>query len=78
MPADETTRPLYQSFRGLRKKGGTVTLRFSGEAMYYLNSAISMQDLIKGALERTIKLHATDCKKVEYEIDGEVVEEWDA
>jgi hypothetical protein len=46
--------------------------------MLYLNSAISLQDFIKGALEETIKLHAPDCKTVQYEIDGKLVEEWDA
>jgi hypothetical protein len=70
--------PLYRSFRGVRKKGKTVTLRFSGDAMLYLNSAISLQEVIKGALEETIKLHAPDCKTVQYEIDGKVVEDWDA
>lgn len=74
----ETKEPLYRSFRGLRKNGKTVTLRFSGDAMNYLNSAISMQEFIKGALEKTIKLHAPDCKTVEYEVDGKVVEDWDA
>ena len=74
----EKKQPLYHSFRGLRKKGKTVTLRFTGDAMLYLNSAISLQDFIKGALEETIKLHAPDCKTVQYEIDGEVVEDWDA
>jgi hypothetical protein len=76
--SSETKEPLYRYFRGLRKKGKTVTLRFSGDAMNYLNSTISMQEFIKGALEETIKLHARDCKKVEYEVDGKVVEEWDA
>jgi len=74
----EKKEPLYVSFRGLRKKGKTVTLRFTEDAMLYLNSAISVQDFIKGALEETIKLHAPDCKEVQYEIDGKVVDEWDA
>jgi hypothetical protein len=74
----EKKEPLYLSFRGLRKKGKTVTLRFTDDAMLYLNSAISLQDFIKGALEETIKLHAPDCKEVQYEIDGKVVEDWDA
>ncbi|MEY2501436.1 MAG: hypothetical protein QOI07_1770 [Verrucomicrobiota bacterium] len=77
-PFFDKTQPLYQSFRGLRRKGKTVTLRFTGDAMSYLDSAISLQDAIKGALEETIKLHAPDCKTVEYEVDGEVVTEWDA
>jgi hypothetical protein len=70
--------PLYLSFRGLRKKGKTVTLRFSGDAMPYLDSAISLQQIIKGTLEETVKLHAPDCKTIEYEVDGNVVTEWDA
>jgi hypothetical protein len=77
-PFFDKKEPLYQSFRGLRKKGKTVTLRFTGDAMVYLDSAISLQEAIKGAIEGTIKLHAPDCKKVEYEVDGQVVEEWDA
>jgi len=74
----ENKQPLYLSFRGLSKKGKTVTLRFTGDAMIYLNSTISLQDVIKGALEETIKLHAPDCKTVQYEVDGTVVEDWDA
>lgn len=74
----EKKEPLYLSYRGLRKKGKTVTLRFTDDAMVYLNSAISLQDIIKGALEETIKLHAPDCKTIEYEVDGKVVEDWDA
>ena len=77
-PFFDKKEPLYYSFRGLRKKGKTVTLRFTGDAMVYLDSAISLQDAIKGALEGTIKLHAPDCKTVEYEVDGQVVTEWDA
>ena len=74
----EKKEPLYLSFRGLRKKGKTVTLRFTEDAMLYLNSTIALQEFIKGALEETIKLHAPDCKEVQYEIDGKVVEDWDA
>lgn len=74
----EKKEPLYYSFRGLRKKGKTVILRFTGNAMTYLNSTISLQDFIKGALEETIKLHAPGCKTVQYEVDGQIVEDWDA
>ena len=74
----EKKEPLYQSFRGLRKKGKTVTLRFTGDAMLYLNSTASLQEFIKGALEKTIELHARDCKTIKYEVDGAVVEDWDA
>jgi hypothetical protein len=74
----ENKQPLYLSFRGLNKKGKTVTLRFTDDAMIYLGGTIALQEIIKGALEETIKLHAPDCKKVEYEVDGKVVEDWDA
>ena len=74
----ETKEPLYHFFRGVRQKGSKITLRFSGGAMRYLNSAISLQEMIKGALEGTIKLHARECKTIEYEGDDQVVEDWDA
>ena len=77
-PFFDKKEPLYLSFRGLRKKGKTVTLRFTGDSMVYLNAAITLGEAIQGAIEKTIKLHAPDCKKVEYEVDGQVVEEWDA
>jgi hypothetical protein len=77
-PFFDKKQPLYLSYRGLRKKGKTVTLRFTGDSMEYLNAAITLGMAIQGALEKTIKLHAPDCKKVEYEVDGNVVEEWDA
>ena len=76
--AYEKKGPLYQYFRGVRKKGKTVTLRFSGDAMLYLDSPITLSQSIQGALEKTIKLHSPDCKIVEYEVDGQVVTEWDA
>jgi len=46
--------------------------------MLYLDTAITLAESIQGALEKTIKLHAPDCKTVEYEVDGQVVTEWDA
>ena len=76
-PFFDKKQPLYLSYRGLRKKGKTVTLCFTGDSMEYLNSAITLALAITGSLEGTIKLHAPDCKKVEYEVDGEIVKEWD-
>src|SRR3954469_8603637 len=77
-PFFDKKEPLYLSFRGLRKKGKTVTLCFTGDSMVYLNAAITLGEAIQGAIEKTIKLHAPDCKTVEYEVDGSVVTEWDA
>ena len=77
-PFFDKKEPLYLSFRGVRKKGKTVTLRFTGDAMVYLDAAITLADAIQGALEGTVKLHAPDCKTVESEVDGQVVTEWDA
>jgi hypothetical protein len=76
-PFFDKKQPLYLSYRGLRKKGKTVTLCFTGDSMEYLNAAITLGMAIQGSLEGTIKLHAPDCKKVEYEVDGDVVKEWD-
>jgi len=38
----------------------------------------AIQELVKGALEATIRLHTNKSTTVYYEIDGQIVEEWDA
>jgi hypothetical protein len=40
--------------------------------------AMNIQELVKGTLEATIRLHSNKSTTVDYEIDGEIVEEWDA
>ncbi|HEY6675969.1 MAG TPA: hypothetical protein VIZ87_04220 [Terrimicrobium sp.] len=55
-----------------------MVLRFIGEANRYLNNTAAIQELVKDALEATIRLHTHKSRTVYYEIDGEIVEEWDA
>ena len=74
----EGAQPLYMYFRGLRQDGSKVILRFTGDANRYLNNTAAIQELVKGALEATIRLHTDKSTAVYYEIDGKIVEEWDA
>ena len=74
----EGAQPLCMYFRGLRRDGRKVVLRFTGDANRYLNNTAAIQELVKGALEATIRLHTTKYTTVYYEIDGQIVEEWDA
>jgi hypothetical protein len=74
----EGAQPLYMYFRGLRRDGRKVILRFTSDANRYLNSTAAIQELVKGALEETIRLHTDKSTTIYYEIDGEIVEEWDA
>ena len=74
----EGAQPLYMYYRGLRRDRKKVILRFTGDAYRYLNNTAAIQELVKGALEETIKLHTNKSTTVYYEIDGEIVEEWDA
>ena len=74
----EGAQPLYMYYRGLRRDGRKVVLRFTADAYRYLNNTAAIQELVKGALEETIKLHTNKSTTVYYEIDGEIVEEWDA
>jgi hypothetical protein len=37
----------------------------------------AIQELVKGALEATIRLHPNKSMTVDYEIDGEIIEECD-
>ena len=55
-----------------------MVLRFTGDAYRYLNNTAAIQELVKGALEETVKLHTNKSTTVYYEIDGEIIEEWDA
>jgi len=65
-------------FRGLRQDGSKVILRFTGDANRYLNNTAAIQELVKGALEATVRLHTSESTTVDYEIDGKIVDEWDA
>ena len=49
----EGAQPLYMYFRGLRRDGRKVVLRFTGDANRYLNNTAAIQELVKGALEAT-------------------------
>lgn len=71
-------QPLYMYYRGLRRDGRKVIVRFTGDAYRYLNNTAAIQELVKGALEATIRLHTNKSAIVDYEIDGEIVDEWDA
>jgi len=53
----EGAQPLYMYFRGLRRDGRKVILRFTGDANRYLNNTAAIQELVKGPLEATIRLH---------------------
>jgi hypothetical protein len=74
----EGARDLSAYFRGAKLSGKTLTLSFSGEAMRYLNSTISIQEFVKGSLEGTLRLHFPKVKEIQYEVDGKIVKEWDA
>lgn len=74
----EGAQPLYMYFRGLRRDGRKVILRFTDDANRYLNNTAAIQELVKGPLEATIRLHTSKSTTVYYEIDGQIVEEWDA
>jgi hypothetical protein len=74
----EGAQPLYMYYRGLQRDGRRVILSFTGEANRYLNNTAAIQECVKGALEKTIKLHTSKSTTVDYEIDGEIVEDWDA
>jgi hypothetical protein len=74
----EGAQLLYMYFRGLRRDGRKVILRFTGHANRYLNNTAAIQELVKGTFEATIRFHTNKSTTVYYEIDGQIVEEWDA
>lgn len=70
--------PLASYFRGARMEKKTIILSFNGEAMRYLNTTMAIQQIVKGSLEETLLLHFPKVKEIHYEIDGEIISEWDA
>lgn len=74
----EGARPLASYFRGARIQGKRFIISFDGEAMRYLNNAASIQQFVKGAIEGTLKKNFPEIEGVDYEVDGEIVEDWDA
>lgn len=74
----EGARPLAAYYRGARIEGETFIVSFSGEAMRYLNNAAGIQEFVKGAIVATVMKNFPAVKDLQYEIDGEIVSEWDA
>ena len=58
-------------YRGLRRDGRKVIVRFAGDTYRYLNNTAAIEELVKGALEATVRLHANKSTTVDYEIDAQ-------
>lgn len=71
------TLSLIDYFSGVSIQNGTATLAFDGGALEYLNNAACAQIAVKSPMERTL-LEFPDVHRIEYEIDGQVFDEWDA
>jgi hypothetical protein len=51
-------QPLYMYYGGLRRDGRKMIVRFAGDAYRYLDKSAAIKELLKGALEAIIRLHA--------------------
>jgi hypothetical protein len=71
-------KPLMSYFRGAHRKGNTIVVSFSQGAMDYLNSTATFQKYVKGAIFMTLRLNFPWMSRVVYEVDGKIVEGWDA
>jgi hypothetical protein len=71
------TLPLIDYFHGVIIRNGTAILAFDGDALEYLNAAACAQIAVKSPMERTL-LEFPHIHRIEYEIDGEIFDEWDA
>ena len=77
-PGARAKRDLIAFYRGARWDGTTIIVSFDGGAMDYLNNSASFQQSVKGSIERSLKLNFPKMTKVAYEVDGKIVEGWDA
>ncbi len=71
------TLPLIDYFHGVTIQNGTAILAFDGGALEYLNAAACAQITVKSPMERTL-LEFPDVQRIEYEIDDQMFDEWDA
>ncbi len=74
----EGAKDLIFYFHGARREENGIVLSFSEEAMRYLNNTSAIQQYVKGTIKRTLLFHFPDEKNIHYEIDGKIVEDWDA
>lgn len=74
--SDDLTRlgPLYL---GIRRDGDAAVVNFHKDALEILNSAAARQFMTKEPIRRTL-LQFPGITDVQYSIDGEIFEEWDA
>jgi spore germination protein GerM len=73
----EGAQPLIDYFRGVRIQGGLAIVDFRDGAMRYLNNTASIQHSVKAPIEATLK-QFPNIQRIEYSIDGKIVEGWDA
>jgi hypothetical protein len=73
----EGALPLASYYRGARLDGKTFTISFSAEAMRYLDNTVAIQQLVKGAIEGTVKRNFPAVDTIQYQIDGKIVTDWD-
>ena len=71
-------KPLMSYFRGARKEGNVIIVSFSDGAMAYLSASVGFQLRVKNSIEGTLMIHFPKVVKIEYEIDGKIVHDWDA
>ena len=69
--------PLGDFYLGVSIEKNTAIVNFGPGAMKYLNGAACNQEALKTPVEKTLKQFKT-VKRVEYAINGKVVEDWDA
>lgn len=75
--AEPTMKPLLDYYIGISIKKRVATINFREPAMCYLNSTISMQQVVKAPMEKTL-LQFKTIKDLRIAINGKVVTEWDA
>ena len=72
----ENIESLLSYYHGITIVNGVATLKFSGEAMAYLNNTACTQEAVKGSIGDTL-LQFPSIKKIQYSIDGKVITDWD-
>lgn len=68
---------LQDLYLGVRTEGNNAIVNFANDALKILNSAAARQLMAKEPIQRTL-MQFPGIQNVQYEIDGELFDEWDA
>ncbi|HEX2878588.1 MAG TPA: GerMN domain-containing protein, partial [Polyangiaceae bacterium] len=75
--ASNPVEPLSSYYQGVTISNGVATVKFTNAALTYLNNTACIQATVKAPIEQTL-LQFPTVQRIQYAIDGQIFDQWDA